>query len=62
MTAEIRLVQDDITALDVDAIVNAANEHLQLGAGVAGAIARREGRRSRRSATGSDTAGPAPRS
>jgi len=34
----LELVQADITDLDVDVIVNAANEHLQLGAGVAGAI------------------------
>jgi O-acetyl-ADP-ribose deacetylase (regulator of RNase III) len=39
----IRLVEGDITALDVDAIVNAANEHLQLGSGVAGAIRRKGG-------------------
>src|SRR6478752_6779321 len=37
------MVRGDITALDVDAIVNAANERLQLGAGVAGAIRRRGG-------------------
>jgi O-acetyl-ADP-ribose deacetylase (regulator of RNase III) len=34
----LELVQGDITDLEVDAIVNAANEQLQLGAGVAGAI------------------------
>jgi len=34
----LELVQGDITDLDVDVVVNAANEHLQLGAGVAGAI------------------------
>ena len=34
----LRLVEGDITDLDTDAIVNAANQHLQLGAGVAGAI------------------------
>ncbi len=39
----IELVQGDITDLDVDAIVNAANEHLLLGSGVAGAIARKGG-------------------
>ena len=43
MTASIELTKGDITALDVDAIVNAANEHLQLGSGVAGAIRRRGG-------------------
>lgn len=34
----------DITALDVDAIVNAANSHGWLGGGVAGAIKRKGGR------------------
>jgi len=43
MPARIELAQGDITALDVDAIVNAANESLQLGSGVAGAIRRRGG-------------------
>jgi O-acetyl-ADP-ribose deacetylase (regulator of RNase III) len=41
--AAIELVRGDITSLAVDAIVNAANEHLQLGAGVAGAIRRKGG-------------------
>ncbi|MHC1725829.1 MAG: macro domain-containing protein [Syntrophobacteraceae bacterium] len=35
---KITLVQDDLTALAADAIVNAANARLQLGGGVAGAI------------------------
>jgi O-acetyl-ADP-ribose deacetylase (regulator of RNase III) len=35
---QIELVQGDLTELDVDAIVNAANAQLILGAGVAGAI------------------------
>ena len=39
----LQLVQGDITAEKTDAIVNAANEYLQHGAGVAGAIARRGG-------------------
>ncbi len=39
----IDLVQGDITDLDTDAIVNAANEQLILGAGVAGAISRKGG-------------------
>lgn len=34
----LKLVEGDITDLDTEAIVNAANQHLQLGAGVAGAI------------------------
>lgn len=34
----LKLVEGDITELHVDAIVNAANRHLQLGSGVAGAI------------------------
>ena len=39
----IQLVKGDITAETTDAIVNAANSHLQHGAGVAGAIVRRGG-------------------
>ncbi len=39
----IELVQGDITDLDTDAIVNAANSQLTLGAGVAGAIRRKGG-------------------
>ncbi len=39
----LELVEGDITALHVDAVVNAANSALQLGAGVAGAIRRRGG-------------------
>jgi O-acetyl-ADP-ribose deacetylase (regulator of RNase III) len=38
MTGRIVLLEGDITAQEVDAIVNAANSQLQLGAGVAGAI------------------------
>ena len=40
----VRLVQGDITERDTDAIVNAANSHLQHGGGVAGAIVRKGGR------------------
>ena len=39
----IELVEGDITDLEVDAIVNAANGRLRMGGGVAGAIARRGG-------------------
>src|SRR5688572_17383137 len=40
---EVEVVDGDITALDVDAIANAANNHLWMGAGVAGAIKRAGG-------------------
>ncbi|MEO7794309.1 MAG: macro domain-containing protein [Thermoanaerobaculia bacterium] len=39
----LELVEGDITDLDVEAIVNAANEDLVLGGGVAGTIKRRGG-------------------
>ena len=39
----IQIVQGDITIEDVDAIVNAANEHLQHGGGVARTIAKQGG-------------------
>ncbi|MDO8755353.1 MAG: macro domain-containing protein, partial [Anaerolineales bacterium] len=39
----LQIVQGDITTEVVDAIVNAANEHLQHGGGVAWAIVRRGG-------------------
>jgi len=40
---ELDVVNGDITQLDVDAIANAANNHLWMGAGVAGAIKRAGG-------------------
>jgi len=39
----IRILEGDICDRDVDAIVNAANNHLWMGGGVAGAIKRRGG-------------------
>ena len=38
MIDRIHFLKGDITAMDVDAVVNAANTDLQLGSGVAGAI------------------------
>jgi O-acetyl-ADP-ribose deacetylase len=35
---QIEIVEGDITTLEVDAVANAANDHLWMGAGVAGAI------------------------
>src|SRR3990170_801135 len=43
MTGRIVLLEGDITEQAVDAIVNAANSQLQLGAGVAGAIREKGG-------------------
>jgi O-acetyl-ADP-ribose deacetylase (regulator of RNase III) len=40
---DLEVAEGDITALDVDAIANAANDHLWMGAGVAGAIKRSGG-------------------
>ena len=41
---KVELTRGDITSLEVDAIVNAANSQLQHGGGVAGAIVRRGGK------------------
>ncbi|MBI3111667.1 MAG: macro domain-containing protein [Ignavibacteriales bacterium] len=41
--AVLSVVQGDIADQDVDAVVNAANNHLWMGAGVAGAIKRKGG-------------------
>ena len=39
----VEILEADITQVDADAIVNAANDHLWMGSGVAGAIKRRGG-------------------
>jgi O-acetyl-ADP-ribose deacetylase len=43
LSERIQIQQGDITEMEVDAIVNAANNDLMLGAGVAGAILRKGG-------------------
>lgn len=43
VAARIEILQGDLTEMSVDAIVNAANNDLQLGGGVAGAIRRKGG-------------------
>jgi len=43
MPYEIEIVKGDITTVDTECIVNAANNHFRMGAGVAGAIKRAGG-------------------
>ncbi|PKK82236.1 MAG: Appr-1-p processing protein [candidate division Zixibacteria bacterium HGW-Zixibacteria-1] len=43
MAIKIEVVEGDITEADTEAIVNAANNHLWMGSGVAGAIKRKGG-------------------
>jgi O-acetyl-ADP-ribose deacetylase len=43
LSEKVVFMQGDLTEMDVDAIVNAANNDLQLGGGVAGAIRRKGG-------------------
>ena len=54
---QLLVVEGDITELDVDAIANAANDHLWMGSGVAGAIKRVGGEEIEREAVGK---GPIP--
>jgi O-acetyl-ADP-ribose deacetylase (regulator of RNase III) len=42
-TTTLELLKGDITEVDTEAIVNAANSHLRMGGGVAGAIRRKGG-------------------
>ena len=43
IAGKVAILQGDLTEMDVDAVVNAANNDLQLGGGVAGAIRRKGG-------------------
>jgi O-acetyl-ADP-ribose deacetylase (regulator of RNase III) len=54
---EIELVQGDIAQVEADALVNAANDHLWMGAGVAGALKRAGGEEIEREAVAQ---GPVP--
>lgn len=54
---DIEVVEGDIAALEVDAVANAANDHLWMGAGVAGALKRAGGDEIEREAMGK---GPIP--
>lgn len=54
---DIEVVEGDIASLEVDALANAANDHLWMGAGVAGALKRAGGDEIEREAMGK---GPIP--
>jgi O-acetyl-ADP-ribose deacetylase (regulator of RNase III) len=54
---QLEVVEGDIAALEVDAVANAANDRLWMGAGVAGALKRAGGDEIEREATGK---GPIP--
>lgn len=43
MPSIVRVVEGDISTFEGDAVVNAANNHLRMGTGVAGALAKRGG-------------------
>jgi O-acetyl-ADP-ribose deacetylase (regulator of RNase III) len=45
MSTEINIVKGDISSIEADALVNAANNHLWMGAGVAGALKRAGGQK-----------------
>lgn len=45
MSTEIEIVKGDISSIEADALVNAANNHLWMGAGVAGALKRAGGQK-----------------